>query len=567
MPSLHSMIGRKTHRRCAVDVTCVTDRGRGPLRVYILYDDLQDADGDMFTTPVRRAASLIRAQYGPHINGKFVEGSGVSIPVLNPATNQPLTSVTSASPSDVASAISSAQEVFNAGTWSRAPALERSKALTRLARLLEARVGELAEVESLQTGRTIREMKVQLGRLPEWIDYFAALVRTQQGFVAPTHGPLLNYVTRIPLGVVAQITPFNHPLLIAVKKIAPALAAGNSVIVKPSELAPITVLEFAELAIEAGIPASTLQILPGGPETGQAIVSDPRLRKVDVTAGTSAGRAIGSTVGKNLASYTAELGGKAPIVVFGDADLEAAVNGAAFACFVASGQTCVSGTRLIVEDSIYDEFVERFVDKMKSIEKRIGDPMNSQSTMGPLISASALARAEAAISNLPPHAKILHGGQRLVSPSPLDAFPLSNGNFFPPTLVANVQPTDTLWTEEVFGPVVALAKFNGEEEGIRLANACKYGLGAGVWTRDVGRAVRVSREIEAGLVWVNAHHRNDPSSPWGGMKESGIGRENGIEAFESYSQSKSTIICTSTPDEMREKDDWFSEGDGERRYG
>ncbi|KAG8699396.1 hypothetical protein FRC11_013715, partial [Ceratobasidium sp. 423] len=330
----------------------------------------------MFATPARRAASLIRTQYGPHINGKFVEGSGVSIPVLNPATNQPITSVTSASASDVASAISSAQEAFNAGTWSRAPVLERSKALTRLARLLEARVGDLAEVESLQTGRTIREMKVQLGRLPEWMgasDYFAALVRTQQGFVAPTQGPLLNYVTRVPLGVVAQITPFNHPLLIAVKKIAPALAAGNSVIVKPSELAPITVLEFAELAIEAGIPPSTLQILPGGPETGQAIVSDPRLRKVDITAGTAAGRAIGSTVGKNLASYTAELGGKAPIVVFGDADLESAVNGAAFACFVASGQTCVSGTRLIVEESIHDEFVEKFVQKMKSIEKRIGD--------------------------------------------------------------------------------------------------------------------------------------------------------------------------------------------------
>ncbi|KAF8742017.1 aldehyde dehydrogenase family, partial [Rhizoctonia solani] len=536
--------------------------------VYIVCDHLlQNVDGDMFATPVRRAASSVRAQYGPHINGRFVEGSGSLIPVLNPSTNQPITSVTSASPSDVASAISSAQEVFNAGTWSRAPIIERSKALTRLARLLEAKVGELAEVESLQTGRTIREMKVQLGRLPEWIDYFAALVRTQQGFVAPTQGPLLNYVTRVPLGVVAQITPFNHPLLIAVKKIAPALAAGNSVIVKPSELAPITVLEFAELAVEAGIPPSALQILPGGPETGQAIVSDPRLRKVDVTAGTAAGRAIGSTVGKNLASYTAELGGKAPIVVFGDADLEASVNGAAFACFVATGQTCVSGTRLIVEDTIYDAFVERFVKKLKSIEKRIGDPLNPKSTIGPLISALALSRTESAISTLPTHARILHGGKRLTGSSQLDNFPLSNGNFFPPTLVGDIKPTDTLWTEEVFGPVVALVKFTGEEEGIGLANACKYGLGAGVWTKDVGRAVRVSREIEAGLVWVNAHHRNDPSSPWGGMKESGIGRENGIEAFESYSQSKSTIICTSTPEEMRTKDDWFADGDGERRYG
>ncbi|QRW18694.1 aldehyde dehydrogenase family protein [Rhizoctonia solani] len=513
--------------------------------VYIVCDHLlQNVDGDMFATPVRRAASLVRAQYGPHINGRFVEGSGSSIP-LRPSRQL---------------------KRYSMQEHGLAPVIERSKALTRLARLLEAKVGELAEVESLQTGRTIREMKVQLGRLPEWIDYFAALVRTQQGFVAPTQGPLLNYVTRVPLGVVAQITPFNHPLLIAVKKIAPALAAGNSVIVKPSELAPITVLEFAELAVEAGIPPSALQILPGGPETGQAIVSDPRLRKVDVTAGTAAGRAIGSTVGKNLASYTAELGGKAPIVVFGDADLEASVNGAAFACFVATGQTCVSGTRLIVEDAIYDAFVERFVEKLKSIEKRIGDPLNPKSTIGPLISASALSRTESAISTSQHTLEscTAENGSRAF---PTGQFPALQRELFPPTLVGDIKPTDTLWTEEVFGPVVALVKFTGEEEGIGLANACKYGLGAGVWTKDVGRAVRVSREIEAGLVWVNAHHRNDPSSPWGGMKESGIGRENGIEAFESYSQSKSTIICTSTPEEMRTKDDWFADGDGERRYG
>ncbi|KAG9087577.1 hypothetical protein FRC06_002472 [Ceratobasidium sp. 370] len=490
-----------------------------------------------------------------------------TIPVLNPATNQPLTNVSSASSTDVDNAISAAQEAFTAGTWSRAPALHRASVLTRLARLLEARVPDLAQVESLQTGRTIKEMKVQLARLPEWIDYFAALVRTQQGFVAPTHGPLLNYVTRVPLGVVAQITPFNHPLLIAVKKIAPALAAGNSVIVKPSELAPITVLEFAELAVEAGVPPSTLQILPGGPETGQAIVSNPLIRKVDVTAGTNAGRAIGATVGKNLASYTAELGGKAPIVIFGDADLQAAVNGAAFACFVASGQTCVSGTRLIVEGSIYEEFVDAFIKKVKNIEERIGDPLNPKSTIGPLISQASLSRIEQAISHLPSHTQILTGGTRLTTPSPLDSFERSSGNFFPPTVVANVQTSDELWQEEVFGPIVALTKFKGETEALKLANACKYGLGAGIWTKDVGRAVRVSAGIEAGLVWVNAHHRNDPSSPWGGMKESGIGRENGVEAFESYSQSKSTIINTSTVEDMREKDDWFANSETEKRYG
>ncbi|KAG8725042.1 hypothetical protein FRC09_009642 [Ceratobasidium sp. 395] len=556
----------------------------------------------MFVSPVRRASSsLVRAQYGPHVGGKFIDGTGAVIPVLNPATNQPLTNVTSASPTDVNNAISAAQDAFKAGTWSRAPALHRASVLTRLARLLEAKVPDLAQVESLQTGRTIREMKVQLARLPEWIDYFAALVRTQQGIVAPTHGPLLNYVTRVPLGVVAQITPFNHPLLIAIKKIAPALAAGNSVVGGLSvtqilraeryspkgQLAPITVLEFAELAVEAGVPPSTLQILPGGPETGQAIVSNPLIRKVDVTvcliedvhnvqlksilqiqAGTAAGRAIGATVGKNLASYTAELGGKAPIVVFGDADLQAAVNGVAFACFVASGQTCVSGTRLIVEDSIYDEFVDAFIKKVKSIEERMGDPLNPKSTIGPLISEASLDKTEQFLSRLSPHTKILTGGKRLTDPSPLDGFSRSSGNFFPPTVVADVKTSDELWQEEVFGPVVALTRFTGgEAEAVKLANDCRYGLGAGIWTKDVGRAVRVSAGIEAGLVWVNAHHRNDPSSPWGGMKESGIGRENGVEAFESYTQSKSTIINTSSVEDMREKDDWFADSGVEKRYG
>ncbi|KAG8701514.1 hypothetical protein FRC08_004044 [Ceratobasidium sp. 394] len=516
----------------------------------------------MFASPARRASSSsVRAHYGPHVGGRFIDGTGTAIPVLNPATNQPLMNVTSASPTDVDNAISAAQEAFKEGAWSRAPALHRASVLTKLARLLEARVPDFAQVESLQTGRTIREMKVQLARLPEWIDYFAVLVRTQQGFVAPTHGPLLNHVTRVPLGVVAQITPFNHPLLIAIKKIAPALAAGNSVIVKPSELAPITVLEFAKLAVEAGVPPSTLQVLPGGPETGQAITNGFS------QARTAAGRAIGATVGKNLASYTAELGGKAPIVVFGDADLQAAVNGAAFACFVASGQTCVSGTRLIVEDSIYEEFVDAFIKNVKSIEERMGDPLNPKSTIGSLNSQASLSRTEQAISRLPSHTQILTGGTRLTTPSSLDSFERSSGNFFPPTVIANVQTPDELWQEEVFGLVVALTKFKGEAEALKLANVCKYGLGAGIWTKDVGRAVRVSAGIEAGLVWVNAHHRNDPSSPWGGMKESGIGRENGVQAFESYSQSKSTIINTSTVEDMREKDDWFADSESEKRYG
>ncbi|KDQ64345.1 hypothetical protein JAAARDRAFT_118482 [Jaapia argillacea MUCL 33604] len=489
--------------------------------------------------------------------------------VVNPATGEDICSVVSASSDDVREAIHNAHTTFESGIWSQASPLARSTTLTRLARILESRVPDLARLESLQTGRVIREMNAQLSRLPEWLDYYAALLRTRQDFVAPTQGKLLNYVKRVPLGVVALVTPFNHPLLIAVKKIAPALAAGNSVIVKPSESAPISVLEFAEMATAAGVPAGVLSVLPGyGVTTGTEIVSNPLVRKVDITAGTKTGRALGSIVGSNLVAFTAELGGKAPLIVFDDADIESAVNGVAFASFVASGQTCVSGTRLIIQEKIYDQFMYRFLEKVKGITRRMGDPSNPQSTMGSIISHHHLERIESMVKR---HTtgNVLLGGSRMTGKSLLDGFDFSKGSFFPPTIIENVHTEDELWREEIFGPVVVVKRFSDEAEGVDLANACKYGLGAGIWTNNLSRAHRVAADIEAGLVWVNTHHRNDPSSPWGGMKESGIGRENGVEAFEAYSQSKSTIVNVASVEETRQNDDWFGDdGDGlVKRYG
>ncbi|KIY69748.1 aldehyde dehydrogenase [Cylindrobasidium torrendii FP15055 ss-10] len=494
-------------------------------------------------------------------------GDGVEeFTVYNPADGSKLCQVHAAGQSDVDASIQRAQEVFDSGAWSKASTFSRAKTLGNLARILEARLPEMTTIECLQTGRTIREMRAQLGRLPEWIDYYAALLRTRQDFVAPTQGKLLNYVQRVPLGVVAQITPFNHPLLIAVKKIAPALAAGNSVIVKPSEWAPITVLEFAKMAQEAGVPEGVLTVLPGfGATTGKSIISNPSIRKVDVTAGTNTGRVMGAIVGSNLAAFTAELGGKAPIVIFDDADLVSAVNGAAFAAFVASGQTCVSGTRLIIQEGIYESFMKLFIEKVGSIRRRMGNPLNPQSTMGTVISPTSLQRIEAMMSRT--KGTVIIGGQRMAGLSDLDDTDFSKGAFFPPTVVGDVEITDELWEEEVFGPVVVVKSFKDEVDGIALANACKYGLGAGIWTSDLSRAHRVAAEIEAGLCWVNTHHRNDPTSPWGGMKESGIGRENGIEAFESYSQSKSTIINIAPSDSTRVTDDWFAETGEEKRYG
>ncbi|KAG8831166.1 hypothetical protein FRC17_003552 [Serendipita sp. 399] len=536
----------------------------------------------MAVRPVEALRKLaIRPTYGYFVSGSYASGAGAPMRVHNPATGELLSTVTSTSNEQVNTAISLADEAFREGKWSQAPSLQRSIILSKLARSLEERIPDFAEMESLQTGRTIREMRAQLGRLPEWLDYYAALLRTQSGFVAPTQGQLLNYVDRIPLGVVVQITPFNHPMLIALKKIAPALAAGNSVVVKPSEQAPLTVLEFAALAHEAGIPPSVLTVVTGtGPELGKALVSNPLVKKVDITAGTATGRAIGSLAGSNLAAYTAELGGKAPVVIFEDADIQAAINGATFAAFIASGQTCVSATRLLVHEQIYDEFMSGLIDKVQKITSGIGNPLNPQSTMGPVISQASLERISAAVGRST--RRVLVGGYRMTGLSPLDDFDLSKGSFYAPTVIEDVGIDDEIWKEELFGPVVAVAKFKDEKHGVSLANASKYGLGAGIWTQNLSRAHRVAKQLEAGLVWVNTHHRNDPSSPWGGLKESGIGRENGIEAYESSppaegwsadgwiavdSQSKSIIVNIASMDDAREKEDWFNEHGAGRRYG
>lgn len=474
--------------------------------------------------------------------------------------------MSSASSDQINTAIQRAHAAFKSGVWSRASAQHRSLVLARIASKLQDRVPEFAVMESLQTGRAIREMKTQLNRLPEWLTYFAAVLRTYQGFIPPTQGQVLSYVTREPLGVVAQITPFNHPLLIAVKKLAPALAAGNSVIVKPSELAPASVLAFAEIATEAGLPDDVLQVLPGeGRTVGLEIVQNPLIKKVDVTAGTSTGRALGAVVGANLSSLTAELGGKAPVLVFNDADIGSAINGVAFAAFVASGQTCVSGARIIVQEGIYDQFVSGLTEKTRSITRRMGNPLNPASSMGPVISKKSLQRIEAMLSRT--NGTVVVGGSRMIGLSALDAHDLSKGWFFPPTIVELCDTNDELWDEEIFGPVVVVCRFKDEADGVALANQSKYGLGSSLWTSNLGVAHRVAAALEHGLVWVNTAHRNDPSSPWGGMKDSGVGRENGIEAFENYSQTKTVLINIATPQYMQENEDWFTEDTKAVRYG
>ena len=471
-------------------------------------------------------------------------------------------------------AVQAAHAAYKAGTWSRAGRHERADVLEKCAVLLSEALPELISLEVKQTGRAIREMNAQVPSLVKWFKYYASVLRVEERSVLPTTGKLHNFVDRIPLGVVVQITPFNHPLLIAVKKLAPALAAGNSVILKPSELTPLTSLLLAKILHRAGIPAGVLSVLPGfGATTGKALVSHPLVRKVDVTGGTTAGTAIGSIVGGNLSKYTAELGGKAPLVVFEKANIDASVNGIAFGSFIASGQTCVASTRIIVANSIMDELLQKLKTKVEGIKRRMGAPTNPESMMGPLVSAKQLANVQRLVSEaLATNANALVGGSRMQGKSPLDGFDFSNGYFYEPTVLVftqgNMITTSPIWCEEAFGPVIVVAGFDTEEEAIALANDTEFGLGAGIWTEDLAQAFRVSERIESGIVWVNTHHRNDPSSPWGGVKAaSGVGSENGIDAYHAYTMAKSTIVNFATAEESLAQDDWFSEGSKNVRYG
>jgi len=395
-------------------------------------------------------------------------------------------------------------------------------------------------------------MKAQLSRVPEWLEYFASLARTHEGRVTPFKGPVVNTLTRLPLGVVVQITPWNHPLLIATKKIAAALAAGNSVIVKPSESAPLSVLRMGQLFQEAGLPDGTLQIVSGyGRETGKFLCDSPLISKIDLTGSLATYGAIAPIASKNLIPITAELGGKAPVCFFPSMPIEKGVKAALFASFIASGQTCVTGSRLLIHAEIYDEFVDLLVRRTSDL--RVGAPTDDRTQIGAVISRASVERCSAFVSQaISEGGKVLCGGK----PTNVDG----KGFFFQPTLI-ETKSGSNLACNEVFGPVIALIKCDSESEIVTIANGTSFALGASVWTNDFSQAHRVAGNIDAGIVWINGHHLNDPSSPWGGFKESGLGKENGVEAFESYTKLKSTII------NYGQEPTWFDDEVENARYG
>ncbi|GFG26241.1 betaine aldehyde dehydrogenase [Aspergillus udagawae] len=493
----------------------------------------------------------------PHIsnwvNGTHTPPTPERIVVLNPATETPIATIDATPQATIQAIIETSWETFHNGPWSRADASERFTVLSKAAVLLRARMSEFVDLETRQTGRPIREMRAQLARVPEWLEYFASLARVHEGRVTPFKGPVVNTLTRLPLGVVVQITPYNHPLLIATKKIAAALAGGNVAIVKPSELAPLSVLRLGALFKEAGLPDGVLQIVNGyGYVTGKFLCESPRLAKIDLTGGLATYKAIAPVAAANMIPITAELGGKAPVCLFPSLDVELAVKAALFASFIASGQTCVTGSRFLVHTDLYDRFKELLEKKVRGL--RVGDPMDERTQIGSVISRAAVERCSAFVARA-----VQEGGHVLCGGNPTTN---SNGKgfFFEPTIIETHADSD-LACNEVFGPVTALVKCDSEEELIRIANSTSYALGASVWTNDFNQAHRVAAEIEAGIVWVNGHHLNDPSSPWGGFKESGMGKENGIEAYESYTKTKSTVINYGV------QPVWFDDEPANARYG
>jgi acyl-CoA reductase-like NAD-dependent aldehyde dehydrogenase len=466
---------------------------------------------------------------------------GRTFEVRNPASGALVAHVGAGGALEIAAAVDAAERAFADGRWSGLPVRERFRILTAFADAIEAALPELARLETTCTGRPLREMSAQLGRLPEFYRYFAAVARTAEDAVTPFEGPYLNVVRRVPLGVVGLLTPWNHPLLILTKKLAPALAAGNTVVCKPSELTPLTTLELARLALEAGIPAGVFNVVTGlGAQAGAALAGERRLAKLDLTGGTETGRAVARIAGENLVRCNAELGGKAPVIVLPDADLNTAAAGAVFAAFIASGQTCIAGARILVHESQGDALLAKMVARVERL--RLGDPLNQRTQVGPLVSERQRARSEEYVAiGLAEGARIATGGKRPDDPA------LANGFYYKPTILADVTPRMRVAQEEIFGPVTVVITYRDLADAVRIANDVPFGLGASIWTADTAAAIRMSDRLDCGTIWINDHHRVDPALPWGGMKDSGLGRECGLEGWREYTQTKSVVVNLDKP--------------------
>jgi aldehyde dehydrogenase (NAD+) len=469
------------------------------------------------------------------IDGKRVPAlSGCYFDTLNPATEQVIARVAEADTADIDAAVRSARAAFE-GAWGHMRAADRGHALLRLADLIRQNIDELVELESLDSGKPISAIRRQdLPAVLDTLAYYAGWADKINGQVIPARPDALTYTVREPMGVVAAIVPWNFPLMIGMWKIAPALACGCTVVLKPAELTPLTALRIGELALEAGFPRGVLNVVPGfGKIAGQALVDHPDVDKVTFTGSPGVGRQILRSAAGNLKRVTLELGGKSANVLFPDADLDAAVKAAGSGIFFNAGQVCSAGSRILVHEKIHDEVVERLAARANMI--RLGDPKDSATAMGPLISAGQMKRVLDYIEvGKNEGARIAAGGTRHGD----------TGYFVNPTIFTGVEHDMRISQEEIFGPVAAVLRFKDDEDAIRLANGTSYGLAAGVWTTDIGRGHRFAKRLKAGTVWVNTFGPTDVRLPWGGARDSGFGREHGESAIENFTEPKVVWINT-----------------------
>ena len=479
-------------------------------------------------------------KYSLYIDAKFVEpAAGKYFDSYNPYTGKVWAQIAQGDSEDVERAVQSAHRAFTTGPWPQLTASQRGMLLHRLGDLVARDGKKLAETEVRDNGKLIAEMQGQLNYVPQWFYYFGGLADKIQGAVIPLDKKgYFNFTRHEPLGVVAAITAWNSPLLLLAWKLAPALAAGCTVVVKPSEFTSASALEFVRLIEEAGFPPGVVNVITGfGKDVGAPLTTHPLVRKIAFTGSDATGRAINEAAAKSFKRVTLELGGKSPNIVFADATLDDAVNGAVSGIFAATGQTCIAGSRLLLQESIHDRFMEKLLALAKTA--RMGDPMSTETQVGP-------------ITTRPQYDKVLgyidiaksEGAQLVLGGGPARRPECGDGWFVEPTVFAGVKNSMRIAQEEVFGPVLSVLSFKDEEEATAIANDVRFGLGAGVWTNDIGRAIRMSERIQAGTIWINTYRAVSYMSPFGGYKDSGLGRESGIDSIHQYLQVKSVWVNT-----------------------
>lgn len=477
-----------------------------------------------------------REHYSLVINGQRMEsGSGETFTTYNPATGEAIATVSLASVEDAEKAVEAARNAFDYGKWKKFPINKRSRVLNKIAGIMRSRFNELVSLEIMDSGKSLSAAQGQVMQAIEDFEFYAGAIVGHRGTVNNVPGQFMNVAEKEPVGVCAQIIPWNYPLMMAAWKIAPAIASGCSVVVKPATLTPLTAIVLGEICIEAGVPEGVVNIIPGaGSSVGNYLVEHKKVDKVAFTGSTPIGKNIMEKASQTLKRVTLELGGKSPNIVFEDADVDAAVDGSLFGIFYNTGQSCEARSRLYVHEDIYDEFMEKFVEKTKKL--KLADPHDKGTHIGAIINQEQLDSIDGYVQSAKEEgATILAGG----SPAKVEGF--EKGYWYEPTIITDVNHDMKVVKEEIFGPVVVVMKFKDEKEAIKMANDSEYGLGSAVWTQNHGRATRVSKAIQAGIVMVNCPFSAFPGTPFGGYKQSGFGRELCIETLDLYTETKSII--------------------------